>query len=235
MTTSGDSITTGGNAVEATRIEDPNNTTTMDTVQNAPAVDEKIPDGAETTQPREPVVASTSTHPETKAEKTTNTDDSNTVAETPAVGKDAAPEPPSKEKDADDDAIGPAQDEIKAVPSDGINSAPVCNITLLLTSGSRHPYRIDAKYLNRRNVSVPDETEAGHPDPFSISIYTLKELILREWRADWESKPASPSSIRLIHFGKLLDDKEQLKSRSSLSQGSYATESMTNSDIRIPI
>ena len=60
---------------------------------------------------------------------------------------------------------------------------------------------------------VPEETGSGHPDPFSISVYTLKELILREWRSDWEAKPASPSSIRLIHFGKLLDDKEQLKSR----------------------
>ena len=59
---------------------------------------------------------------------------------------------------------------------------------------------------------MPDKDDNGNPDPFSISIYTLKELILREWRSDWEAKPASPSSIRLIHFGKLLDDKEQLKS-----------------------
>ncbi|KAJ3473277.1 hypothetical protein NLG97_g10404 [Lecanicillium saksenae] len=61
------------------------------------------------------------------------------------------------------------------------------------------------------NVAIPEETESGQPDPLSISIYTLKELILREWRNDWEAKPASPSSIRLIHFGKLLDDKEPLK------------------------
>ena len=90
---------------------------------------------------------------------------------------------------------------------------PSERITLLLTSGSRHPYKLDAKYLARRNVAMPDETENGQPDPFSISVYTLKELILREWRTDWEAKPASPSSIRLIYFGKLLDDKEQLKSR----------------------
>ncbi|KAG6019032.1 hypothetical protein E4U41_003435 [Claviceps citrina] len=123
-----------------------------------------------------------------------------------------APAPPAKERSDDSSvlAIGPAQDDIAAAPghSDG---GPVCNITLLLTSGSRHPYRIDARYLTRRNIAMPDETDAGRPDPFSISIYTLKELILREWRNDWEAKPASPSSIRLIHFGKLLDDKEQLK------------------------
>lgn len=91
---------------------------------------------------------------------------------------------------------------------------PTCNITLLLPTGARHPYKIDERYLLKRSVAVPETTEAGHKDPFSISVYTLKELILREWREEWNDKPASPSSIRLIHFGKLLDDKEQLKSES---------------------
>ncbi|KAG5927512.1 hypothetical protein E4U42_002155 [Claviceps africana] len=124
--------------------------------------------------------------------------------------KEQVPAPaPTKERSNSTLAIGPAHDDTTAAP--GPSEGPVCNITLLLTSGSRHPYRIDAKYLSRRNVAVPDQNDAGQPDPFSISIYTLKELILREWRSDWEAKPASPSSIRLIHFGKLLDDKEQLK------------------------
>ena len=127
--------------------------------------------------------------------------------------EDLAPVPPTKERSDSILAIGPAQDDIQAAPSPG-DGGPVCNITLLLTSGSRHPYKIDARYLSRRNVAIPEETESGQPDPFSISIYTLKELILREWRSDWEAKPASPSSIRLIHFGKLLDDKEQLRSKS---------------------
>ncbi len=97
-----------------------------------------------------------------------------------------------------------------AAPGDG---GPVCNITLLLPTGARHPYRIDEKYLAKRNVEVPDLTEpGGRRDPFSISVYKLKELILREWRDEWDGKPASPSSIRLIYFGKLLEDKEQLKS-----------------------
>jgi hypothetical protein len=91
--------------------------------------------------------------------------------------------------------------------------APVCAITLLLPTGARHPYRIDEKYLTKRGVDIPDVNEAGWKDPFSISVYKLKELILREWREEWDGKPASPSSIRLIHFGKLLDDKEQLKSK----------------------
>ncbi|PNY26629.1 Uncharacterized protein TCAP_03445 [Tolypocladium capitatum] len=132
----------------------------------------------------------------------------------PAKGKgreDDAPAPPSKERHEPILAIGPAQDHAGAVAHGATDSGPVCNITLLLTSGSRHPYKLDAKYLARRNVAMPEETESGHPDPVSISVYTLKELILREWRADWEAKPASPSSIRLIHFSKLLDDKEQLR------------------------
>ncbi|KAH7160846.1 ubiquitin-related domain-containing protein [Dactylonectria macrodidyma] len=124
--------------------------------------------------------------------------------------KENAPLPPAKESQDPVMAIGAAVDDIKSVMPGG-SDGPVCNITLLLTSGSRHPYKIDAKYLSRRNVEIPDENESGQPDPFSISIYTLKELILREWRSDWEAKPSSPSSIRLIHFGKLLDDKEQLK------------------------
>ena len=84
-------------------------------------------------------------------------------------------------------------------------------ITLLLTSGARHPYKIDEKYLTKRNVNVPGVTESGKKDPFSISVYTLKELILREWREEWEPQPSSPSSIRLIYFGRLLDDKTALK------------------------
>lgn len=125
-----------------------------------------------------------------------------------------SPKEKSKENKQEESvmAIGPAQEEIKAAGSGGADGGPVCNITLLLASGGRHPYKIDAKYLSRRHVAMPDEDDSGNPDPFSISIYTLKELILREWRSDWEAKPASPSSIRLIHFGKLLDDKEQLKS-----------------------
>lgn len=58
---------------------------------------------------------------------------------------------------------------------------------------------------------MPGATDGGRKDPFSISVYTLKELILREWRDEWEAQPSSPGSIRLIHFGRLLDDKTALK------------------------
>jgi len=108
-------------------------------------------------------------------------------------------------------AIGPSTDTpLVATATATDPTAPVCIITLLLTSGARHPYKIDEKYLTKRNVNVPGATDTGKKDPFSISVYTLKELILREWREEWEVQPSSPSSIRLIHFGRLLDDKTPL-------------------------
>jgi hypothetical protein len=106
-------------------------------------------------------------------------------------------------------AIGPSSDaDLPLPPSKDVASeaaGPTLLITLLLTNGARHPFKLDSKYLAKRSVSVPNN------DPFSLSVYKLKELILREWRDEWEAKPSSPSSIRLISFGKLLDDKGVLR------------------------
>jgi hypothetical protein len=33
------------------------------------------------------------------------------------------------------------------------------------------------------------------------------------WLAEWEPRPTSPGSIRLIHFGRMLDDKVPLKGK----------------------
>jgi hypothetical protein len=112
-------------------------------------------------------------------------------------------------------AIGPSSDADLPLPpsKDAANEAvgPTLLITLLLTNGARHPFKLDSKYLIKRAVSVPNN------DPFNLSVYKLKELILREWRDEWEAKPASPSSIRLISFGKLLDDKGILRGTNGLS------------------
>ncbi|GJN66821.1 hypothetical protein PLICBS_000843 [Purpureocillium lilacinum] len=204
----------GGNStsVDDARLEQPSDAVPMETIDQSSAPEKvalKAADGPASAQ--DAVPASTAAHG-TPADSERPAHAEADAQATPQKGKDRdddAPTPPSKER-SDSMAIGPAQDDIRAV-SHGATDNPVCNITLLLTSGSRHPYKLDAKYLTRRNVAMPEETESGQPDPFSISVYTLKELILREWRSDWEAKPASPSSIRLIHFGKLLDDKEQLK------------------------
>ena len=73
-------------------------------------------------------------------------------------------------------AIGASTDEpitqSKSAPATG----PQLLITLLINTGARHPYRIDEKYLKKRNVSVPDS------NPINMSVYTLKELIWRDWR-----------------------------------------------------
>ncbi|TGO36675.1 hypothetical protein BHYA_0118g00300 [Botrytis hyacinthi] len=108
------------------------------------------------------------------------------------------------------EAIGPSL-EITKTPPPPADGGPRILITLLLTSGARHPYKIDEKYLTKRSVAIPGVTEDGKKDPLTISVYTLKELILREWRDEWETKPSSPTSIRLIFFGRLLDDKDPLK------------------------
>ena len=210
-----ESTMSGGNStsVDDARLEQPSDAVPMETIDQSSAPEKvalKAADGPASAQ--DVVPASTAAHG-TPADSERPAHAEADAQATPQKGKDRdddAPTPPSKER-SDSMAIGPAQDDIRAV-SHGATDNPVCNITLLLTSGSRHPYKLDAKYLTRRNVAMPEETESGQPDPFSISVYTLKELILREWRSDWEAKPASPSSIRLIHFGKLLDDKEQLKS-----------------------
>ncbi|TVY85728.1 hypothetical protein LAWI1_G008371 [Lachnellula willkommii] len=123
------------------------------------------------------------------------------------------PAPPAQVSRVDSIAIGPSTEEAPIAPivSHSVEAGPVLVITLLLTSGARHPYKIDERYLAKRNVNVPGATQAGRKDPYSISVYTLKELILREWRDEWEVQPSSPSSIRLIYFGRLLDDKTPLK------------------------
>lgn len=146
----------------------------------------------------------------------------------------AAPSPTSLIRQQIAPAIGPATDKPTPIPKESAGAGPFLMITLLLNTGARHPYRIDEKYLKKRNVSV-----AGN-DPVNMSVYTLKELIWRDWRegkslcllyridhsflplcgvglwlttgcTEWEARPSSPSSIRLIHFGKLLDDKAHLK------------------------
>ncbi|KAH9883766.1 hypothetical protein F4778DRAFT_616147 [Xylariomycetidae sp. FL2044] len=111
-------------------------------------------------------------------------------------------------KSADPDlAIAPVESEAGPSGSDG---ELVVDILLMLMSGAKHPFRIDEKYLTKRNVAVTGKTEDGKLDPFSITVYTLKELVLRDWRKEWDQPPREPSAIRLIHFGKMLEDRNQL-------------------------
>jgi|SRR5579871_3450744 len=72
------------------------------------------------------------------------------------------------------EAIGPAIDA-PSVQHDS-SSGPTVMITLLLPTGARHPFKIDERYLRKRNVTVEGM------NPLNISVYTMKELIWRDWR-----------------------------------------------------
>ncbi|KAL8913810.1 MAG: hypothetical protein Q9171_001413 [Xanthocarpia ochracea] len=114
----------------------------------------------------------------------------------------AAPYPLMREKTGP--AIGPPLDKPAPLHQESDVIGPSLLITLLLITGARHPYKIDEKYLKKRNVNVDEN------NPVNMSVYTLKELIWREWRDDWEIRPSSPSAIRLIYYGKMLEDKSRL-------------------------
>lgn len=86
----------------------------------------------------------------------------------------AKPAPPADLNRSETEAIGPSTDTPAANPDN--SNGPVVVIMLLLTTGARHPYKIDEKYLKKRNVIIEDM------DPYNISVYTLKELIWRDWR-----------------------------------------------------
>ncbi|KAI1373223.1 hypothetical protein F4677DRAFT_448551 [Hypoxylon crocopeplum] len=161
----------------------------------------------------QPKPANPDTNPETTASQ--NHDPDSTLAPIPVPDKDP---PASESVSAKARGKAPATDDDHDLTIDPVDPAVgssahtdlAVDIMLLLTSGARHPFRIDEKYLTKRNVTVTGKTEDGRMDPFSITVYTLKELILRDWRKEWDQPPREPSAIRLIHFGKLLEDRNQL-------------------------
>lgn len=116
------------------------------------------------------------------------------------------------------EALGPAIDAPIAHPSTSATMGPTINISLMLTTGARHPYKIDEKYLRSRKVGA--QNAEGGFDPREISGYQLKELIWTDWRSEWEPRPASPSSIRLIIMGRMIDDKFALKGE---TEGAWST------------
>ena len=171
-------------------------------------------------------------------------------ASPPGNNPPMSPSPTSLIRKQTAPAIGPATDKPTPIPKESAGAGPFLMITLLLNTGARHPYRIDEKYLKKRNVSVPGN------DPVNMSVYTLKELIWRDWRegkslrllyrsdlsflplcgvglwlttgsTEWEARPSIPSSIRLIHFGKLLDDKAHLKGGARMDETSRVAQQLT--------
>ncbi|RMY96980.1 hypothetical protein D0862_08298 [Hortaea werneckii] len=109
------------------------------------------------------------------------------------------------------EALGPATETPLPNPTSTTSptTGPVLLITLMLTTGQRHPYKIDEKYLANRNTTATTKTGEDF-DPLRLSGYKLKELIWTDWRSEWEPRPAAPGSIRLIIYGKMVEDKKSL-------------------------
>ncbi|KAI7589937.1 hypothetical protein D0869_12105 [Hortaea werneckii] len=117
---------------------------------------------------------------------------------------------PSSHTRKPSEALGPATENAIPNPTSPTSpTGPVLLITLMLTTGQRHPYKIDEKYLANRNTTTKTG-EGGEFDPLSLSGYKLKELIWTDWRSEWEPRPAAPGSIRLIIYGKMVEDKKSL-------------------------
>ncbi|KAB8297647.1 hypothetical protein EYC80_001455 [Monilinia laxa] len=200
-TTTTDTKSTTATTITTTEMNHPSNPNKRledeaSTSQERLTAPQNINDESSSTDPAPPPTMSKS---EGKAPATANSSSSD------------PPESPKSRPRLDSDAIGSNLDTYRLQTPSTVDSGPTLVITLLLTSGAHHPYKIDEKYLTKRGVAIPGVTENGKKDPLTISVYTLKELILREWREEWEAKPSSPSGIRLIFFGKLLEDNSVLK------------------------
>ncbi|KAK4574531.1 hypothetical protein LTR86_001372 [Recurvomyces mirabilis] len=182
----------------ATSHPHPTAPTEMDVTDQATAgAHPSDPEGAEsnpTTQPFQPTATTASTSPT----------DPTTLP--PTTTQD---HPPLTR--AQTEALGPALDDDIAAPPP-LPNTPAANhtlqINLMLTTGAKHPYNISEKYLTSRNAVA--KNAGGEFDPKQLTGYKLKELIWQDWRREWEARPASPSSIRLITMGKMVEDKKVL-------------------------
>ncbi|CCX07376.1 hypothetical protein FPQ18DRAFT_89210 [Pyronema domesticum] len=77
-------------------------------------------------------------------------------------------------------------------------------ITVLVQSGARHNFLLDTAYLDRHAVKAVTE-------PLDMTVTQLKECIWKDWRDDWDQRPASAQFIKLIQFGAYLQDSSMLK------------------------
>ncbi|KAL1599676.1 hypothetical protein SLS60_007479 [Paraconiothyrium brasiliense] len=113
------------------------------------------------------------------------------------------PAPPVDLNRSETEAIGPSTDTPAANPDS--SNGPVVVIMLLLTTGARHPYKIDERYLKKRNVTVDDM------DPYNVSVYTLKELIWRDWREECRFQTEAPNVVHMTVKPQEIVDEEDAK------------------------
>lgn len=170
------------------------------TTENIPAPSSSIEPSAETsTTPPKDAQVETAVESETPKEKkdaeelptsqaatatatATASAAESTAEDVPAATVIATPTQPTTTSTDDPETVniteeGESSDQTHPAKETAEEAGPELVITLLLTTGARHPFKIDRKYLKRRSVKVEND------DPFNMSVYTLKELIWREWRS----------------------------------------------------
>lgn len=186
----------------ATPAEDePSSTPTQQQVPeedaDAPEHQSQTPITDPSTAPEPHTTTSDTTAPTpAETQPVTATEDTSQPATQPST-QPADPAPNKEIGEPSESRIQEATDRRNSAPlqqQESEDAGPSLALTLLLTSGSRHPFRIDAKYLRKREVNVPDY------DPYSMSVYTLKELILREWRSGMATLP-DPEGVEEVDGG----------------------------------
>lgn len=60
-------------------------------------------------------------------------------------------------------------------------SVVALSVTLLLISGVRHQFTMDETYLDQHSVKGQSGKESLR-DPFEMSVWQLKECILKDWK-----------------------------------------------------
>ncbi|KAJ5152157.1 hypothetical protein N7492_010452 [Penicillium capsulatum] len=127
--------------------------------------------------------AAAANHPATSGESAAPVTATTNITTPPHDTTDTIAQPPPSETPPMETEEPKPSAEVSSEPSEDVSgketddAGPSLHITLLLTTGSRHPFTIDGKYLRKRSVNVEKY------DPFGMSVYTLKELIWREWRS----------------------------------------------------
>jgi len=69
---------------------------------------------------------------------------------------------------------------------------------------------VDPGFLERHLVKSGTGKEMLR-DPFDMSVWQLKECIWKDWKEDWDQRPASALFIKLIQFGAYLNDSNPLR------------------------
>ncbi|CAN6675068.1 hypothetical protein TRVA0_083S00210 [Trichomonascus vanleenenianus] len=76
------------------------------------------------------------------------------------------------------------------------DSASGVEVTLMLISGQRNKF------------TIPPQDEKTQSN---ITIEHFRNALFQSWKDAWGNSPSTPANIRLIHFGKVLEDAQTLE------------------------